>query len=212
VADSARRKKLKASRRAQVTSDPPSSMGIVQGRPTARAVDPGGSGPRREEDLVEARVRARIAELVASGGLAAGTASLHALFLLPRDFVQRYEALFWRALAEESPSQTSPNLDHSGEPEGPVSRPSSQTRLSPRAKTTIGPVKKAPKRHQKHWLVRDEAALELKKQIDRKLRGLARDMKVHEQSRPATTPRCGSCKRYVEPHWNFCASCGSPKT
>ena len=161
-------------------------------------------------------MRTRIAELVASGGLPQGVLSMQALYLLPQEFVVQYQALFSRSLAEESLRQSKTPDAATGEFEGPVPRPGPQIRTSARSKPQIGGVQGAPKRVQRHWFVRDPAAFEFKKRIDRKLRALAREMQTHSgggrgvESR--SIPNCGQCGRFLEPTWQFCAYCGNRLT
>jgi hypothetical protein len=63
-------------------------------------------------------------------------------------------------------------------------------------------------------VVGSQAAFSLKMSIDRKLRKLAREMGVwlrtSNTSRRVVRRCSGRCKKYAEPDWTYCPTCGSP--
>jgi len=181
-----------------------------------------GSSAVHAEDLYR---RARI-EVAAEAGAGYGRVSLEALYLLPSEFTNVYQRLFLQAL-KESPGQT-------GEANPLVKR---AARLIKKEEGDVldrdpdrggGSARGGGKRHRDHWLIKDERAFRLKKNIDDQLRELATvvalelaDGRAADSSRAAGvsdptipdqsthTPQCAGCQRFLKSTWHYCPGCGT---
>lgn len=125
---------------------------------------------RKFEDAVEAEVRRRYADLLASAGVNSGRLSLEVLYLLPEEFVREYIELFWEALREDISTGKSGGenpIKKQGEfRKGKLKRDRETGELTPgSARGAQG----GGKKYRNHWLIRSEFALEVKQRVDRKL-------------------------------------------
>lgn len=167
----------------------------------------------RERDLPKrARGNAErgLAQVLASAGLPAGTVAAEVLLLLPDAFISEYTELFHRALELDGGL----GKEKAGGDEGKI-----KSRVDSRyvGKRVGAAGKKGGKKYRNGWVVKDEGALEVKRLIDRRLRGLGRQIRrelaemrelgVEEYVKVHRCPRSG-CQRFVEPGWSYCAGCG----
>lgn len=180
-------------------------------------------GAKAPAELVR-RIRDEIlSELMASGGVTYDRAALEVLYYIPDSFREAYTKLFYQALA---------NTDGGISQRGEVG---AETGALGRA-----PGKAAGKTKQKRgtFPISDEQALEVKDRIDKRLRGIARDIQfsldeiaatrvstardgsgVYERQQVdadikagnngALREACSKCRKFVNSGWKFCAGCGN---
>lgn len=68
------------------------------------------------------------------------------------------------------------------------------------------------KTYKKYWVIADDKAVRIKDLVDRRLRAMARELKLElaaEGSTGADRMRCEGCKRYVQAGWQYCPGCGA---
>jgi hypothetical protein len=140
-------------------------------------------------DAWDDKVRTRLAEIRASAGVPHAQVSLDVLYFLPEKFLRAYETMFTKALRSDG-----------GEDQ------------RARAQAEAGQVGKASggsgggRRYKKTFVVLDEKALDLKGQIDKRLRMIGREVETvlagGEVDRAER--RCPSCGTFVQARWNFC--------
>ena len=125
--------------------------------------------------------------------------------LLPEDFVFRYELLCMRVFGRAV-------LSRGGSGDRVVVHGARRvTRVSTGQTETRGGARRNGVVHTDGVEVND-AALRMKRRIDRKLRLLARDMKawMGDDNARAGVRRCSRCNRYAEDTWTFCPWDGAP--
>lgn len=131
------------------------------------------------------------------------------LMMLPRDFVDMYEALFLRAFQGHDGTAQPP-------PDGGVMRAHGR---GTRTRVTSSQTETIPSAHPSTSGTRaigvaSEVALEMKSRVDRKLRVIARSLRrslndIDDGS--VRYRRCvGKCGKIGEADWNWCPRCGSP--
>lgn len=116
------------------------------------------------------KVRSRIAEIMSSAGVGYNSISLEVLYLLPREFIDRYIQLWENALG---PTMSAPGdkMNRDGE----LGKAKTETRL--KGKVNGAGAGGVGKRLAKSFSVKDEAAFRLKDRIDKRLRSIARDIR-----------------------------------
>jgi hypothetical protein len=157
----------------------------------------------RQRELDEAVTR-RLTEIFASAGVDSSRASLEVLYLLPRDFLIAYAELFEKAL-----KLTEGGLGGADDIERRAAG-----RSADKGKRPMVGGGSAGRRYKEHWVVRDSGALELKGRLDKRLRGLGREVREEmsgDGGREKNRTRCGRCGRIMAKDWNFCAGCGNHK-
>ncbi len=149
-------------------------------------------------DVLDDKVRARLAEIRAAAGVPHAQITLEVLYFLPKAFLEQYEQMFTRALKADG---------------GESVRNTSQAEAGELGKATgtRGGAKTGGKKYKKTFVVLDERALNLKTSIDKRLRMIARDIEsglagAEAVSRPTT---CGSCGMFLQAAWKFCPKDGT---
>lgn len=140
-------------------------------------------------DAIELEVQRRLADYLASAGVAQGRISLEVLYMLPPGFTRAYIRLFERALLEGVSG------GGSGDPgRMPAKRRSKAGDMNTRSmKGEAGETK----RYRTYWSIKDERAFRLKASVDRKLGRLARDVESELAGLDNGTERaltCGECR------------------
>jgi hypothetical protein len=147
-------------------------------------------------DMIDDKVRARLAEIRASAGVPHAQITLEVLYFLPKAFLQQYADMFTRAVKADG---------------GEDARNRSQHEAGEVGKATGGSSGGAGKRYKKTFVVLDEHALELKTGIDKRLRMIARDIEggLSGQVAEKRTSQCSSCGMFLQLGWKFCPKDGS---
>jgi hypothetical protein len=158
----------------------------------------------RQNELDEALTR-RLTEIMSSAGVDSSRASLEVLYLLPREFLRGYAELFERAL----------KLGEGGGGarggEGELEKRAAGRAVDKGKRPMLGGGSGA-KRYKEYWVVKDEGALNLKTRVDKRLRGLGREVMLElseGKDSEGSRIRCGRCGRIMSKDWNFCAGCGN---
>jgi hypothetical protein len=150
-------------------------------------------------DPLDDKLRTRLAEIRASAGVPHAQVSLDVLYFLPEKFLNAYQTMFSRALKSDS---------------GEDQRARSQAEAGEVGKATGGTTGGAPRRYKKAFVVLDERALDLKTQIDKRLRMIGREVETvlagGEVER--ADRRCPSCGTFVQNRWKFCPLEGTSLT
>ena len=158
-------------------------------------------------------LRALIEELRGVAGIGAGADSLEVFLLFPDEFRRRYAEMTARAL-RAAVEDTQGRL---AEKEGQVGR--ARVGSEHKGKKVGAGAGGAGKRYRNFWVVKDENALRVKVRVDRKLRGLAREIADgmgvlrDDGTTPAGvggegTASCGNCGRFTAREWVYCPTCG----
>lgn len=147
-------------------------------------------------ELLDDKVRARLAEIRAAAGVPHSQISLEVLYFLPEGFLTHYQALFTRALKSDG---------------GEDQRARSQAEAGQVGKATGGTTGGAPRRYKRAFVVLDEKALDLKSSIDKRLRMIGRDIRsgLAGEEMDRADRRCPSCGTFVQNRWKFCPLEGS---
>lgn len=142
-------------------------------------------------DALEDKVRTRLAEIRAAAGVPHAQISLEVLYFLPEKFLSAYQDMFTKALRSDG---------------GESARAKSQAEAGEVGKASGGTTGGAGRRYKKTFVVLDEKALDLKSQIDKRLRMIGREVEtvlaggqLERQDR-----RCPSCGTFVQSRWLFC--------
>lgn len=177
----------------------------------------------------------RLAEYFGAAGLPQSQIALQVLYLLPREFVDAYQALYHRALkvagdkglgalVEVEVEVKGPDGKKTGETEierhSGVGRASGGRRSALKEGSTLGGMAgaKKGKAYKRAWIVADEMALEKKIGIDKRLRKIARELRALLAEEGAGTDsggderkKCGGkkCGKFLELGWKYCPSCGA---
>lgn len=157
----------------------------------------------RNREIDDAVTR-RIAEIASAAGVPHSRAALEVLYYLPKDFLDRYAELFNASLRLDSGGMGSRGVD-----EQPV-KVSSEYR-GKRPMTGAG-----GKRYKEYWVVLSDEALDIKKKVDKRLRGLAREIAgdlrmgdTDDESGNGQRVKCGRCGQFLAGSWKFCPECGT---
>jgi hypothetical protein len=161
------------------------------------------------EDRVEEEVRRRVTSAASAAGVDRGRVELEVVWLLPPEFMRLYRAIFSRALADP----ISPTGD-GGKDEGRV-KAKGKPADAMRARSMAGAAK-GRRFVQGAWPVRDEAALEAKNRLDRKILAAVREswdtlvppsrasFRASRQKDQTNSRRCPDCGLYQSPGWLRC--------
>jgi len=156
---------------------------------------------------VHRMAESRFADLMANAGVDSGTMARELLFFLPRDFVTAYSEVFYAAFGGKDDG----GVGARGEANAAKAE---LGKASGKGLAGLGGAKR--KAYKKHWVIADEAAVELKDKTDKRLRAMARELRVrlsedgvHKVGEESKRASCSGCKRFMEMTWTFCPSCGS---
>lgn len=156
---------------------------------------------RGRQRAVDEALDRRLAEIGAAAGVPHSRISLEVLYYLPKDFLERYTALFNASLRLDS-GGVGGNADEQ------------TTRVSSEYRGKRPMVGSGGKRYKEYWVVRDDELLDLKKRVDKRLRAIGRDigweMSGGDEAEKAKESRwhCSRCGRLGARDWKFCAECG----
>jgi hypothetical protein len=133
---------------------------------------------------------------------------LELYYMMPKAFIDAYEEVFIRAFG--------------GKDDGGVNaRGQSQAESGVLMKGKTAVRGSAGKKFKRHWTIADETAVELKDRIDKRLRGLARDIRMELETAEgeegslsgggggAGSRQCAGCGRLLSSSWKFCPFDGS---
>lgn len=153
------------------------------------------------------KVRIRLAEIMSSAGVGYNSISLEILYMLPREFVDRYIDLWHQALG--------PTIKAPGDGmarDGELGRAPTETRL--KGKVVGTGAGGAGKRLARAFSLRNESAFRLKDRVDKRLRGIARDIRdelrlIEDKSSGSTqdielVTRCSRCGKIMVEGFKFC--------
>jgi hypothetical protein len=175
-------------------------------------------------------VNRRLVETMSAAGLSEGSISREILFLLPRDFVMAYEALYHRAVRTGLEGRRDIEVevtDKKGEGTGEYetlggvvkARGGRRSRLAEGESLGGMAGARKGKAYKQAWTVADERALDLKHKMDKRLRKIAREVKVFlEGEMEGSTGEGGEqerkkcagkgCGKWLEHGWKYCPFCG----
>lgn len=144
-------------------------------------------------------------DMMASAGVDHRRMAQELLFFLPRGFCDAYEQLWYRGVAAK------------GTDGGSDERGRGNLAKAELGRAEGGKSGGAGKRrsHKKYWVIADERALEIKDRVDKRLRGIAREIQQElreqdgEKVRARSARACGDCGRLVGEGWKFCPYDGS---
>jgi hypothetical protein len=157
------------------------------------------------DDRVEQEVRKRLTLAASAAGVDRGRIELEILYLLPPQFVRNYRELFDRALADPIKPATD-----GGKDEGRVRAPGKPG--DPLKARHMGGAAPGKKFVHGAWPIRNEAAVEAKRRLDKKL--LAAVLEALELVRgsigaagaanESSPNRCQTCGFFLKPDWIRC--------
>lgn len=152
-------------------------------------------------DSFRAGYESAIRKMHSSGQMKGVAVANELLLLLPPEFVQAYEELFWRALADPSSVQRKEGLDKAKGQTGTVL--GSETQLQ-----AAGTGKRF---RNTGFLVKSDKALARKTWVDQKLMGLVDDIRASLRGESLKTRQCKGlrCRRMLDRKWEYCPSCGT---
>lgn len=164
------------------------------------------------------RVRIRIAEIMSSAGVGYNQIALEILYLLPSDFINNYIRMWERAFG---PAVRAPGDQMLRD--GELGKAPTQTA---RKGQMVGAGSGgSAKRWKRIVSIRDERALRLKDRVDKRLRGISRDMRdelslmeskagrrggVEVVGSSEVVTQCKKCGKIQAEGWAFCPYDGSP--
>lgn len=153
------------------------------------------------------KVRIRLAEIMSSAGVGYNSISLEILYMLPREFVDRYIELWHQALG--------PTIKAPGDGmarDGELGRAPTETRL--KGKVVGTGAGGAGKRLARAFSLRDEKAFNFKDRIDKRLRAIGRDIRdelrlIEDRLQTGSEGvvnviRCGRCGKIMAEAFKFC--------
>lgn len=156
-------------------------------------------------DALDDKVRSRLAEIRAAAGVPHSQISMEVLYFLPKDFIQTYGDLFTRAVKSDGGEDSRSRQQTDGADVGKAAV----------RKTGAGPtVGAAKKRYKKTFVVLDEKALNIKNLMDKRLRGMAREITAQlagTETRAEGAAACGKCGMFMQATWGFCPKDGTPR-
>ena len=174
-----------------------SGWGVEDGRSRSEGLRNSGLGKSLTQLQAETMAERRFTDLMASAGIGTHQMAQEVLFHLPRDFVDLYEELFYRAFG--------------GKDDGGVNargQSAAENGILQKGKTAAR--KGVGKRYKRHWIIADENAVSLKEKVDKRLRALAREVRLElEGEERAEGRRCAECGRMLGAGWKYCSSCGT---
>jgi hypothetical protein len=156
-------------------------------------------------DALDDKVRSRLAEIRAAAGVPHSQISLEVLYFLPKAFVEKYGELFTKAVKSDGGEDARARQQTDGAEVAKVAV----------RKTGAGPtIGAGGKRYKKTFVVLDEKALDLKSRMDKRLRGMAREIETELAGGEALVNGasiCGKCGMFMQLTWLFCPKDGMPR-
>lgn len=170
------------------------------------------------------KIRTRLAEIMSSAGLGYNQIALEILYLLPKEFIERYIWLWEKALGPAGGGDVrgqqlarDANLD--------------RAQVSSKDKGNLPTVGAVGKRYKKIFVIKDEYAFDLKHKIDKRLRGMAREIRTElegleeengrgrsgsggrggrrDRAEGRIAQQCKACGKIMHGDYNFCPYDGS---
>lgn len=168
---------------------------------------------RKGQQLTIVQLQAKVmaekmfTDMMASAGVDHRRMAQELLFFLPRGFCDAYEMLWYRGVAAKG---TDGGSDERGR--GNLAK-AELGRAQGGGKGGAG----RRRSHKKYWVIADERALEIKDRVDKRLRGIAREIgeelrEIDGGAREAVKKgarACGDCGRLVGEGWKYCPYDGS---
>lgn len=158
----------------------------------------------------EAMAEKRFTEMMASAGVGYNQMAKELLFFLPKAFLDAYEQLWYRGFAGKDDGGT-------GARGAATAEQARVGKASGKGLQGLGGAKR--KTYKKYWVIADEAALEVKDRMDKRLRGMAREIKdmlagIDEDARRGGdgVSRCAECGRILQAGWKFCPNDGTDRS
>lgn len=168
-------------------------------------------------ERIRRMAEARFADMMSTAGVDHGRMATELLFFMPKDFVDAYAEMFHRAFGgkDDSGANGRGQMDEEKRVLGKASGKGLQGLGGARRKT-----------YKKYWVIADEGASMTKTRMDKRLRGIAREIREslaeQEPGDENTTggstgaerkadgsTRCGTCQQFVRRDWRFCPTCGT---
>lgn len=151
-------------------------------------------------DVLDDKLRARLAEIMAAAGVPHSEIALEVLFFLPKDFLNAYEQMFTRAVKADG---------------GESRRAEAQANAGEVGKARGTGAKTTGKRYKKTFVIMDQKALDLKSRMDKRLRMMGREISAGLVGEPGQVGSlgphaCGTCGTFLQAQWKFCPKDGSP--
>jgi hypothetical protein len=180
--------------------------GKGDGSTGVRGQSTGGLGKSLAQLQAENIAQRLYADFLASAGVSHTRLSQEVLFFLPRPFIDAYSEVFYAAFAGKD--------DGGVNARGQSQAEQGQLQKGKTAARTNG------KKFKRHWVIADEAAVELKDRIDKRLRALAREMREEIGDGSGTDEdrggrmalagkQCSQCGRIQGEGWKFCPNDGT---
>jgi hypothetical protein len=148
-------------------------------------------------DLLDDKVRARLAEIRAAAGVPHAQVSMEVLYFLPRGFLEAYATIFSLALKSDAGGDATARAQQEAGALG---------KARGRGAKTNG------KRYKRSFVVLNEQALDLKEAMDKRLRNIGRDamqaLSGGDFKAGAAETRCASCGMFLQAGWKFCPKDG----
>lgn len=154
----------------------------------------------------EAMAEKRFTEMMASAGVGYNQMAKELLFFLPRSFLDAYEQLWYRGLAGKDDGG-------SGARGSATAEQARVGKASGKGLQGLGGAKR--KTYKRYWVIADEHALEVKDRMDKRLRGMAReikDMLAGVDRADSEQARCAECGRILQAGWKFCPNDGTDRS
>lgn len=145
----------------------------------------------------------RFIDMMASAGVSSTRISQEVLYFLPREFVQMYSEMFYKAFAGKEDGG-------SGQAGEMNAAKAALGKADGKGLQGLGGAKR--KTFKKYWVIADDEAVALKTKIDKRLRVIARDMKLgltEDSGKEGESLKCGECGRFIEVSWKYCSNCGA---
>lgn len=171
-----------------------------------------------------AEEEARGYQLLSGGtvGVRADRVALEVLYYLPPEFLEAYEQLFHAAFGVPAGGSVGDkeggmtvDLQRSKRKDGTAREVTSGDTAKAVGKA-VGATSGGGKKYREYWVVQSEVALRKKYRLDAKLKELAVGVQKKATeggslrgAPPTDTQVCGGCKRFLEPVWKFCPTCGN---
>jgi len=153
------------------------------------------------------------ADLMASAGVGYNQIAKEVFFFLPQGFLDAYEQLWHKGLAGKDDGGAGAR----GAAQAETGRLGKAPTRNVPGKIQISGGGAKRKSYKKYWVIADEEALELKDLIDKRLRGIAREIQfeLDEMARRrrgepereghlGSGTRCTGCGRMMREGWKFC--------
>lgn len=152
--------------------------------------------------------RQKLAEALSRAGLSDKAVAAEVLLLLPTDFLNEYESLWLRTWGAPGMSGGVRIGDENAESPAALKWRTSSGQVETRGTAS----KKGAGSTVKGLGVKDMRAAATKDWADRKLRKLARDIRLRLSDEEGRVRRCAGsrCRRLAEDTWAYCPTCGAP--